>query len=234
MICAAQIATALQTITSRNTHPLDSAVVSVTQIHGGDTWNVIPDRVVLRGTTRSFKPEVQDAIEAAIAPHRPRRRGGDGRARSSCSYDRRYPATVNSADRDGASPPTPRPPSSAPSMSSATCSRPWAPRISPSCCRPSPAATSSSATARRSKAPALHNPHYDFNDEILPIGASYWATPGRARAGAIALPVIANETRCVLRLRFAPLRMRRYRARVLILSGARDCARSRRTQVDST
>src|SRR4029077_6790303 len=44
---ASQIAMGLQTITSRNTHPLESAVVSVTQIHGGDTWNVIPDEVVL-------------------------------------------------------------------------------------------------------------------------------------------------------------------------------------------
>ena len=81
VVAAAQIAVALQTVTSRNIHPLDSAVLSITQIHGGDTWNVIPDRVVLRGTTRSFKPEVQDQIEAGDPPHRQRRRRGDGRAR---------------------------------------------------------------------------------------------------------------------------------------------------------
>src|SRR5579885_2041592 len=66
VVTAAQITLALQTIRSRSTHPLDGAVVSVTQVHGGDTWNVIPDEVVLRGTTRSFKPEVQDIIEHGI------------------------------------------------------------------------------------------------------------------------------------------------------------------------
>ena len=132
VIGAAQVATALQTMTSRNTDPLDSAVVSVTQIHGGDTWNVIPDEVVLRGTARAFKPELQDAIEAAI------RRIARGVAEAmgatvEVSYDRRYPATVNSAAEtviagDAAAAVV------GPSMSSATCSRPWAPRISPSCC----------------------------------------------------------------------------------------------------
>ena len=63
---AAQVVNALQTIVSRNTHPLEGAVVSVTQIHGGDNWNVIPETVVLRGTTRSFSPTVRDQIEPAI------------------------------------------------------------------------------------------------------------------------------------------------------------------------
>jgi amidohydrolase len=67
MVVAAQITTALQTIASRNTSPLESVVVSVTQIHGGDTWNVIPDQVVLRGTARTFKQQ----------PSRDRDRGGD-------------------------------------------------------------------------------------------------------------------------------------------------------------
>src|SRR6185437_1330280 len=66
VVVAAQIVGGLQTIASRNTHPLQGAVVSVTQIHGGDTWNVIPDEVVLRGTTRSFDPAVRDSIEPAI------------------------------------------------------------------------------------------------------------------------------------------------------------------------
>src|ERR1044071_6030100 len=66
VIAAAQIVAGLQTIASRNIHPLEGAVVSVTQIHGGDTWNVIPDVVVLRGTTRSFAPAVRDALEPAI------------------------------------------------------------------------------------------------------------------------------------------------------------------------
>src|SRR5262249_38220937 len=66
VVAAAQVVTSLQTIASRNVRPLEGAVVSVTQIHGGDTWNVIPETVVLGGTTRSFSPAVRDQIEPAI------------------------------------------------------------------------------------------------------------------------------------------------------------------------
>src|SRR5438128_9094393 len=95
VVAAAQVINGLQTITSRNTHPLEGAVVSVTQIHGGDTWNVIPETVVLRGTTRSFEPAVRDMIEPAI------RRIAEGACASlgagmEMRYERRYPPTVNS------------------------------------------------------------------------------------------------------------------------------------------
>src|SRR5712691_2665549 len=95
VVAAAQIVGGLQTIASRNIDPLQGAVVSVTQIHGGDTWNVIPDSVVLRGTTRSFDPAVRDALEPAI------RRIADGVSTSlgatmAMRYERRYPPTVNS------------------------------------------------------------------------------------------------------------------------------------------
>ena len=55
MLFAAHAINALQTIVSRNLHPLDAGVVSVTQVHAGDTWNVIPSEIVLRGTVRTFK-----------------------------------------------------------------------------------------------------------------------------------------------------------------------------------
>jgi hippurate hydrolase len=67
IVVAAEIVLALQTIASRVTDPLEAIVVSVTQMHGGDTWNVIPDQVVLRGTARAFKPEIHDAIEGLIS-----------------------------------------------------------------------------------------------------------------------------------------------------------------------
>ena len=95
VVAAAQVINGLQTITSRNIHPLEGAVVSVTQIHGGDTWNAIPETVVLRGTMRSFDPAVRDMIEPAIR----------GIAQGACAslgasmemrYERRYPPTVNS------------------------------------------------------------------------------------------------------------------------------------------
>ena len=94
---AAHVINALQTIVSRNIHPLEAGVVSVTQVHGGDTWNVIPQEVVLRGTVRSFLPEIQDLIE---------RRMGEIVAgiaatfemTATLRYERRYPATINSPE----------------------------------------------------------------------------------------------------------------------------------------
>ncbi len=59
---SAQIVSALQSIVSRNVKPLDSAVISVTQIHGGEAFNVIPPEVELKGTIRTFDPTVRDLV----------------------------------------------------------------------------------------------------------------------------------------------------------------------------
>ncbi|HEX3885445.1 MAG TPA: M20 aminoacylase family protein [Stellaceae bacterium] len=170
VVVSAQIVNGLQTITSRNTHPLQSAVVSVTQIHGGDTWNVIPDDVVLRGTTRSFDPAVRDAIEPAI------RRIAEGAAASlgasvELRYERRYPPTVNStaeteiaataaADLVGAGNVKF---DLLPSMGAEDFA--WFLQEKPG---------AYIWIGNGETAANLHNPHYDFNDEILPLGASYW------------------------------------------------------------
>src|SRR5664279_2370754 len=96
MLFVAHAISALQTIVARNLHPLDAGVVSITQVHGGDTWNVIPQEVVLRGTVRTFKPEVQDLIEqrmrtlvAGVA--------ATFEMSATLRYERRYPALVNAA-----------------------------------------------------------------------------------------------------------------------------------------
>src|SRR5258708_9963326 len=67
IVVAAQIVTGFQTIVSRNAHPLESAVVTVTQFHAGDAWNVIPPEVLLRGTARASKSGIQALIETRIA-----------------------------------------------------------------------------------------------------------------------------------------------------------------------
>jgi hippurate hydrolase len=173
VVAAAQIVTALQTITSRNTPPLESAVVSVTKIHGGDAWNVIPDQVVLGGTTRSFRPEIQAMIEPAI------RRIAEGIcAALGCTmtmrYERRYPPTINTApetevaaraaalvvgedkvDRDVQ-----------PTMGSEDFA--FMLQAKPGC-------YIFVGNGPGDGGCLLHNPHYDFNDEVLPVGASYWA-----------------------------------------------------------
>ena len=63
VIVASHITTALQTIVSRNVKPLDTAVLSVTQIHAGDAYNVIPEQAFIRGTARAFAPETLRLIE---------------------------------------------------------------------------------------------------------------------------------------------------------------------------
>ncbi|MCK5354983.1 MAG: amidohydrolase, partial [Methyloprofundus sp.] len=65
-VAAAQIITALQTIVSRNVNPADSVVLSITQVHGGNTWNAIPDSVVIRGTYRCFTQATQNLVKSRL------------------------------------------------------------------------------------------------------------------------------------------------------------------------
>lgn len=66
IVAAAQIVSAIQTIVSRNVHPLDTAVVSVGSIHGGDAFNVIPPSVELKGTVRTYKKETQHTVHQRL------------------------------------------------------------------------------------------------------------------------------------------------------------------------
>ncbi len=173
VIAAAQIALGLQTIASRNTSPLESAVVSVTQIHGGDTWNVIPDRVVLRGTTRSFKPEVQDAVEKGIRRIAEGVAGAMG-ASIEFRYERRYPPTINSpAETELAAE------IATEIVGEGNVERAIQPTMGSEdfafMLQAKPGCYVFIGNGTGDKAVGLHNPRYDFNDEILPLGASYWA-----------------------------------------------------------
>ncbi|HEY3475949.1 MAG TPA: amidohydrolase, partial [Anaerolineales bacterium] len=62
IVASAHIITALQTIVSRNVAPLDTAVVSVTSVHGGTAFNVIPQEATLEGTIRTFEPQVRQKV----------------------------------------------------------------------------------------------------------------------------------------------------------------------------
>lgn len=170
---AAQIVTALQTIASRNVNPLDQVVLSITQIHGGDTWNVIPTEVKLRGTVRTFRKEVQDMVEDYM------RRIVTGVAsslggRAELRYERRYPATINTPlETEWASATAAEiagddhiDTNVAPCMGSEDFA--FLLQKRPGCYLW--AGNGPSDNGR-----VLHNPRYDFNDELLPIGATYWA-----------------------------------------------------------
>jgi amidohydrolase len=66
IVAAANLVNALQTVVSRNIRPLDAAVLSITQIHAGDAYNIIPNEAVLRGTVRTFSLDVLDAVESRL------------------------------------------------------------------------------------------------------------------------------------------------------------------------
>lgn len=173
VVAAAQMVLALQTVVSRGADPLDAAVVSVTQIQGGDTWNVIPGTVTLRGSARSLRPAVQDRMEADL------RRIVAGVAaahgvEASVRYERRYPPTINTgaeatlaaaAARDvlgtDAVDEEPRASMGAEDFAFMLQQRPGA-----------YAWIGAGSVAECGG--TLHNPRYDFNDEILVAGASWW------------------------------------------------------------
>jgi hippurate hydrolase len=94
LLAASEIVTQLNTIVARRIPPTASAVLSVTQIEGGQTHNVLPAQVRIQGTVRSFDPDIQDKIESAL------RLVVEGTAIASETtakivYDRYYPATIN-------------------------------------------------------------------------------------------------------------------------------------------
>jgi hippurate hydrolase len=174
IVTASQVVTALQTIASRNTDPLDAVVVSVTQIHGGDAYNIIPDSVQLRGTVRTFKDSVRDGVEPAIGRIASGICAAAG-ATMELDYHRRYPSTVNHVEETEL----------AAAAAVAVVGDDAVER------RPIPSMGSEDFAYMLRERPGcyvwlgnglgeggcmLHNPGYDFNDDILPIGASYWAT----------------------------------------------------------
>jgi hippurate hydrolase len=170
VVVAAQVITALQTIVSRGTHPLEAAVVSVTEVHGGDTFNVIPDEVVLRGTTRSFRPEVQDTIEPAMRRIAENVCAAFG-ARMTLRYERRYPPTINTEAETEIAAAT-----LAELVGEANVRRDLLPSMgAEDFAFMLQARPGSYVWIGNGASAGLHNPGYDFNDEILPLGASYWA-----------------------------------------------------------
>ncbi len=172
IMVGSQIVGAWQTIAARSVHPIDSAVVSVTQFHAGDTWNVLPATAVLRGTVRTFRPEVQDLVQRRMGEIATAIAGGFG-VEASLRYERRYPPTTNSVKEtelarqaaarvvgEDALDLDPMPSMGAEDFSFMLQKRPgcyiWV------------------GAGPSDQGRNLHSPHYDFNDAVLPIGASYW------------------------------------------------------------
>jgi amidohydrolase len=97
-LVGAQLIMALQTIVSRSVDPLESAVVSMSEFHSGNARNVIPQTAVLRGTVRTLVPEVRDLVEKRIGEVCQGVATLTG-AKVDLSYERGYPVTVNHASQ---------------------------------------------------------------------------------------------------------------------------------------
>ena len=172
IVTGSQLVQALQTVVSRTLHPCESAVVSVTQFHAGEAWNIIPEEVILRGTIRTFKPEIQEAVERAIERLCSGIAAANG-AQINVHFDHRYPPTVNS-------------PAEAKFCQEVAAEVFGADKVLTDIL---PSMGAEDFAYMLNEKPGcyvwlgngpgtggctLHNPHYDFNDELLTLGASYW------------------------------------------------------------
>lgn len=169
IVCAAALVSALQTITTRDVPPLGAAVVSATQFHAGNSWNVIPELATIRGTVRTFDAAVRDTIEGRMremARHLAEAHG----CSAEVDYDRRYPAAVNTAPEVSASVEALR--------------RVVDPHRVNTDAEPILAAEDfafmlqerpgSYVFVGNGNSEPVHSPGYDFDDRVLPFGASYW------------------------------------------------------------
>jgi hippurate hydrolase len=173
VVVAAHITTALQTIVSRNTDPVDTAVVSTTQIHAGDAYNVIPQTAMLSGTVRVFRRETMQLVEERMRAIAEGVAKGFG-AEAELDYREIFLPLVNTAEeaefcadiaagivgednverRRGLI------------MASEDFSY-----MLEAC----PGAYINIGNGDGEEVCQVHNPGYDFNDEILALGASYWS-----------------------------------------------------------
>jgi amidohydrolase len=173
VLVAAHIATALQSIVARNVRPVETAVVSVTQIHAGDAYNVIPQTARLSGTARCFSNEVMDLIGKNIARIAEGVASGFG-ATAKADFRPIFPPTINDPREAD--------------FAAAICAE----VVGADSVRRDPALIMASedfsfmlaevpgcyiniGNGDGSGACEVHNPSYDFNDAALPYGASFFA-----------------------------------------------------------
>ena len=174
ILAASQVVSALQSVVSRGINPVDSAVVTVTQIHAGDAYNVIPDSVKLCGSIRTFKKEVREKVISSMESVFKGVASGLG-ASAELRIKQGYPATINTAkEAQKAASAAARVVGETKVILDAdpsTGSEDFAYML-----QARPGCYIWLGNGNRDGGCMLHNPHYDFNDEILPIGTSYWVS----------------------------------------------------------
>lgn len=180
ILAAAAITTQAQSIVSRNLSPHDTAVLSITQIGGGDAYNVIPNSAYLRGTARAFSTKVMQMIESRFRALAAGVAGGMG-AQADLDFRVVFPPLVNSPEETAFAADT-----AAELVGEDRVNR-NGPLIMASedfsyMLNEKPGAyinigngPAPEGMAQGMTACEVHNPHYDFNDAILPLGSSWYA-----------------------------------------------------------
>jgi len=176
---ACQMVQAFQTIISRNKRPIDAGVISVTMIHTGEATNVVPDTCEIQGTVRTFTNEVLDLIEQrmkAIADHTCAAFG------ASCDFEfhRNYPPTINHAAETaflqqvaGEMVGADNVLDFEPTMGAEDFS--YFLQAKPGCYFVVGNGDGAHREGGHGLGPCmLHNPSYDFNDDLIPLGATLW------------------------------------------------------------
>jgi hippurate hydrolase len=169
---AAALIQTLQTVVSRRTDPLKAAVVSVTRMQAGEAYNIIPESVTVGGTVRALDNGVRDALQLQISEAAAGIAAAHG-LRATVEYRRGYPATVNhptQADFARAI------------AEEVACRESVRTDLAPSMgaedfgfmLMDKPGAYLWIGNGPGSGGCMLHNPHYDFNDAILPLGVRFW------------------------------------------------------------
>ena len=173
VFAAGEIIVALQTIVARNTDPLSSAVISVTMMQAGEASNIIPETAALTGSARSFTDETRDLLETTMR----RIVGGVAAAHGATAtldYARGYPATVNHAAESEIATRA-----AAAAVGASNVAHDFPPMMGAEdfsyMLRERPGCYVFIGNGEGEAHPMCHSPDYDFNDDILPIGVSYWA-----------------------------------------------------------
>jgi len=176
---ACQLVQSFQTIISRNLKPIDAGVISVTMIRAGEATNVIPNTCELQGTVRTFSIEVLDQIEQRMRVMTEHLCAASG-LRAEFEFKRNYPPTINSAaeadfarrvmaDIVGAG----NVQAQEPTMGAEDFS--FMLQAKPGCYAFVANGDGDHRDIGHGGGPCmLHNPSYDFNDDLLPLGATYW------------------------------------------------------------
>jgi amidohydrolase len=173
IIAASHLATALQTIVSRNLRPSEAAVVSVTRFHAGEAYNVIPEKAVIGGTVRAFAGDAFKLIEERMQRLAEGVAGGFG-ADAETEFRLLFPPLVNDASETRFIADT-----AAELVGAANVNRDSPPVMASEDfsqmleCRPGAYIWIGNGDSPESC--QVHHPGYDFNDAALPYGASLFA-----------------------------------------------------------